>query len=166
MHTGGGLVIVRALMFLFALFAAPVPIATCHRPSCPPAGRGGWQAAPGGRFIVSRAINQPDKPRNVLECAAERRRQAVRLLELWSTKVGLIAHWRPKAVPFFRLISGMNSIQQWARSTKVGVEVFFFFRKGSSLLLRSACALQKKTRRCRTVLVSLPSAQSHPSLMR
>ena len=33
----------------------------------------------------------------------------------------LIAHWRPKAVPFFRLISGMNSIQQWARSTKVGL---------------------------------------------
>jgi hypothetical protein len=32
----------------------------------PPAGRGGWQAAPGGRFIASRAFNQPAKPRNVL----------------------------------------------------------------------------------------------------
>jgi hypothetical protein len=39
---------------------------------------------PGGRFVASPAFNQPAKPRNALERAAERRRQAIRLLELWS----------------------------------------------------------------------------------
>jgi hypothetical protein len=46
------------------------------------AGRGDWQAPPGGRFIGSH--RQP-KIYNLLECAAERRRKAVRLLELCSS---------------------------------------------------------------------------------
>jgi hypothetical protein len=41
--------------------------------SCPPAGRGGWQAGTGGSFIVSRAFNQPAKPRGAAHCPATTR---------------------------------------------------------------------------------------------